>query len=85
MNRRSRCLQHTAERVVIGKLQMIRFGVGVRGGVNGLEIRFRNRGFVSRKSATAGSAAGGKQDRADCAERDEAKKAELFQGQAESY
>ena len=70
---------------MIRKLQMIRFGVGVRGGVNGLEIRFRNRGFVSRKSATFGSATGRKQDRADCAEHDEAKKAELFQGQAESY
>jgi hypothetical protein len=65
---------------VIGKLQMIRFGMGVCGGANGLEIRFRNRGFISRKGATTGSAAGRKQERADCAERDEAKNAELFQG-----
>ena len=70
---------------MIGKWHMIRFGMGVCGGADGLEIRFRNRGFVSRKGATTGSAAGIKQDRADCAERDEAKNAKLFQGQAESY
>ena len=70
---------------MIGKLPMIRFGMGVGGGANGLEIRFRNRSFVSRKSAAAGRAAGRKESRADSGERDDAEKAELFQGQAESY
>ena len=70
---------------MIGKLPMIRFGMGVCGRANGLEIRFRNRGFESRKGVTTGRAAGRKHDRADCAERDETEKAQLFQGQAESY
>ena len=70
---------------MIGKLQMIRFGMGVSSCANSLETRFRDRGLVSGKSAAAGSAAGGKQYRADCAERDKDGEPEVFQGKAESY
>ena len=55
MDRRTGCVQFAAERVVIGILGVIRFGMGIRSGVDILEIapvqgRFiswqRSRGFA---------------------------------------
>ena len=69
---------------MIGKLQMIRFRVGVGSGANGLEIRFRDPRFIGRKSSTARScAAGREQNQGDRRERDEAENAKLFQGRGE--
>src|SRR5438128_10777049 len=81
MNRRPCSLQLPPKRIVICKLQMIRFGMGVSGRAHGLEIGFCQWRFVNRERATTGRATGRKQDRADSRECDNDGKPKVFKGQ----
>ena len=81
MNGRPCGLQLPPKRIVIRKLQMIRFGMGVSGRAHGLEIGFCQWRLVSRERATTGRATGRKQDRADSRECDNDGKPKVFQGQ----
>ena len=80
MNWRPCGLQFAAKRVVIGKLQMVRFGMRISRRADGLEVRSRERRFVSGERTICGRAAGRKDNRADCRECDRDERAELFQG-----
>ena len=80
MNWRPCGLQFAAQCVVIAKLQMVRFSMRIGRGADGLEVRSRQRRFVSGERTICRRAAGRKEDRADCRERDKDERAELFQG-----
>ena len=61
---------------------MVRFGMGVGGGADGLETGFREWGLVGRKRAHTSGAAGRKQRHAASRESDDDGKPKKFQGKA---
>ena len=65
MNRRTRSVQFSTERVVIAVLERVRFSMRVRSRAHLLEIRFRQRRLVSRQWVMVSSAAAGKQNKGD--------------------
>ena len=69
MNRRVGGVQFAAQRVVIGELAMVGFGVRVGGRAHILEVCFCQRRFVLRQGACPGRSASAKKKSADDEQR----------------